>query len=118
MCWRCRASPGLGLDAPARASHQSADALQDTVPRFHLTPGGHAGADGLLSSFAWSGGDPVRFGFTRSATDYEVFHDRSEPARGVARTGGAMQDAIRFSMLSAARPPMEHDRRRLEQSKA
>jgi hypothetical protein len=44
MCWMCRASPGLGLDAPARSFRLLADAPQDTAPRFHLTPGGHAGA--------------------------------------------------------------------------
>lgn len=102
MCWMCRASPGFGLDAPARASRLLADAPQDTAPRFHLTPGGHAGADGLLSGFAWSGGDPVSFGFTRSATDYEGFYGSSEPARGFARTGAAMQDAIRKMLLGQA----------------
>jgi serralysin len=99
MCWMCRASPGLGLDAPARPSRPLADAPQDTAPRFHLTPSGHAGTDGLLSGFAWSGGDPVSFGFTRSAADYEGFYGSSEPARGFARTGDAMQDAIRKMLL-------------------
>ena len=95
----CLASPGLGLDAPARPSRLLADAPQDTAPRFHLTPSGHAGADGLLSGFAWSGGDPVSFGFTRSAADYEGFYGSSEPARGFARTGTPMQDAIRKMLL-------------------
>jgi len=102
MCWMCRASPGLGLDAPARSSRLLADAPQDTAPRFHLTPAGHAGADGLLSGFAWSGDDPVSFGFTRAATDYEGFYGSSEPARGFARTGAAMQDAIRKMLLGQA----------------
>jgi serralysin len=99
MCWMCRPSPGLGLDTPARPSRLLADAPQDTAPRFHLTPSGHAGADGLLSGFAWSGGDPVSFGFTASAADYEGFYGSSEPARGFVRTGGAMQDAIRKMLL-------------------
>ena len=99
MCWMCRASPGLGLDAPARPSRLLADAPQETAPRFHLAPSGHAGADGLLSGFAWSSGDPVSFGFTRSAADYEGFYGSSEPARGFARTGSAMQDAIRKMLL-------------------
>lgn len=99
MCWMCRASPGFGLDVPARSSRLSADAPQDTAPRFHLAPAGHAGADGLLSGFAWSGGDPVSFGFTKSAVDYEGFYGSSEPARGFAGIGVAMQDAIRKMML-------------------
>jgi serralysin len=102
MCWMCRASPGFGLDAPVRPSRLLAETPQDNAPRFHLTPGGHAGADGLLSGFAWSGGDPVSFGFTRSATDYEGFYGSSEPARGFARTGTAMQDAIRKMLLGQA----------------
>ena len=95
----CRAAPGFGLDAPARPSRLLADAPQDTAPRFHLTPAGHAGVDGLLSGFAWSGGNPVSFGFTHSAADYEGFYGSSEPARGFARAGGAMQDAIRKMLL-------------------
>ena len=77
MCWMCRAAPGFGLDAPARPSRLLADAPQDTAPRFHLMPSGHAAADGLLSGFAWSDDDPVSFGFTRSATDYEGFYGLS-----------------------------------------
>ena len=95
----CRSAPGFGLDAPARPSPLLANAPQDNAPRFHLTPSGHAAADGLLSGFAWSGDDPVSFGFTHTAADYEDFYGSSEPARGFARTGGAMQDAIRKILL-------------------
>jgi serralysin len=96
MCW---ASPGLGFDTPAPPTRLQADAPQDTAARFHLTASGHAATDGLLSGFAWSGGDPVSFGFATSAADYEGFYGSSEPVRGFAPTGGAMQDAIRKMLL-------------------
>jgi len=103
MCWLCWASPGFGSDTPAPPRLQAdAPAPQDTAARFHLTPTGHAGTDGVLSGFAWSDTDPVSFGFTSSASDYEAFYGSSEPARGFAPTGAAMRDAIRKMLLGQA----------------
>jgi len=104
MCWLCWASPGLGSDTPAPPARLQADAPtpQETAARFHLTGTGHAGTDGLLSGFAWSDNDPVSFGFTTAATDYEAFYGSSEPARGFAPTGAAMREAIRKMLLGQA----------------
>lgn len=101
MCWLCWASPGLGSDTPAPPNRLQADSPgpQETAARFHLTGTGHAGTDGLLSGFAWADNDPVSFGFTTAATDYEAFYGSSEPARGFAPTGTAMQEAIRRILM-------------------
>jgi serralysin len=99
MCWLCLASPGLGTDTPAPRPRLQADAPQETAARFHLTPTGHAAVDGVLSGFAWSDNDPVSFGFTTSAADYEAFYGASEPTRGFAPSGAVMREAIREILL-------------------
>ena len=98
MCWLCWASPGFAPETP-RAPTLRADTPQETAARLNLARSGHPGTDGLLSGFAWGDNDPVSFGFTTSALDYESFYGASEPARGFAAAGPALREAIRKAML-------------------
>lgn len=50
----------------------------------------------------WADGDPVSFAFPDSASDYEAFYGASEPARGFAQAGPALQDAVRRILLGEA----------------
>lgn len=101
MCWLCWASPGL-VPETSRNPGLVADAPQETAPRLFLARTGQPNTDGLLSGFAWGDNDPVSFGFTSSAFDYEAFYGASEPARGFAPAGPALREAIRKLMLGQA----------------
>ena len=101
MCWLCWASPGL-VPETSRNPGLVADAPQETAPRLFLTRTQQPGTDGLLSGFAWADNDPVSFGFTNSAFDYEAFYGASEPARGFAPAGSALREAIRKLLLGEA----------------
>jgi serralysin len=102
MCWLCWTASGPLPDTPPPPSRLRADAPQETAARFHLTGTGHPGIDGLFSGFAWADNDPVSFGFPTSPAHYEAFYGVSEPARGFAPAGAALQDLIRRLLLGDA----------------
>ncbi|MGG5809407.1 M10 family metallopeptidase [Falsiroseomonas sp. CW058] len=98
MCWLCLAGDTQGAPAgadPGDLTRQRAEPA-GTAARLHLVASGRAEVDALLSGFAWAEGDPVTFAFPDSAADYEPFYGASEPARGFARIGEAMRDAVRL----------------------
>ncbi len=106
MCWQCWADSPFGTDQTSAVGPLAADVVnatpQSASARFFLTPTGHAGVNGLFSAYAWSEGGTITFAFPDNASDYESFYGSSEPARGFAKIGSAMQDAIRKILMGAA----------------
>jgi serralysin len=94
---------GGTADAAVGTSRLRADGAEPTAPRFHLAATGHAGADGVLSGFAWGAGDPVTFSFPDAASDYEGSYGIGEPARGFAQIGVAMREAVRLVLVGQGR---------------